>query len=151
MPKKLSIDFFSLLKFTSFSVLSLLSSSNLAVLAQSTAPDNSQPTASNYLPTGNVLCPGGQCRVFTPSKFTGPGGIVDIVQSVGGVLVFVISSIAVLFMIWGAWDYMTDPDKGPENGRKKLINAAIAIAIAVLSFTITQIIVNVLNGWTATI
>ena len=60
-------------------------------------------------------------------------------------ITFIVASIAVIFIVYGAFVWMTDTDKGAEKGRKIITSAVIALIIAVLAFGLTQTIINVLN------
>jgi len=43
-------------------------------------------------------------------------------------------AVAIIFILWGGWSYLTDPGgKGAEAGKKKLMQAIIAIIIALVA------------------
>ena len=61
-------------------------------------------------------------------------------------LAFVILVSAIVFMVYGAWIILSDPDKGTERGRKIIFSAVMAMIVSVLSFSLAALITNVLAG-----
>jgi hypothetical protein len=105
-------------------------------------------STSSFLPSGNILCPVGGCRVFDPRNFTGgTDGFVAIIVNIASIATFVLGALAVLFVIYGAFLFLIGGEKGHEKGRKVIVNAIIAVVIASLSFTGVQLLVNVLNDF----
>lgn len=104
-------------------------------------------TKDLVLPTGDTLCPRSGCKVFDPKNFRGGlSGFVDIIVNIASLATYVIASLAVLYMIYAAWLFLTGGDKGAEKGRKIIINSIIAVIIAILSFSFVQLLVNVLDN-----
>ncbi|MBN2197798.1 hypothetical protein JW698_01205 [Candidatus Wolfebacteria bacterium] len=76
------------------------------------------------------------------------GGLLDIVASVVKWVYTLFFIIAILFIIIAAFNFLTGGDQ-PEkikSAKNQLIYAAIAIAIALLSFATLNIIANFLEG-----
>jgi len=81
-----------------------------------------------------------------PSNITTVGGLFDIVKNVVGWIYILFFVIAVLFIIFAAFTYLTaggDPSK-TEQAKNQLIYAAVAIAVALLAVGFQQIISNFL-------
>jgi len=106
-------------------------------------------TAQNsqqFLPTGDILCPSGGCRVLDPQNFDGSfNGIVSIIVNIASIGTFIIGAISLLFFIYAAFLFLLGGEKGGERGRKVMVNTVIAILIAALSFTAIQYLTNFLN------
>jgi ABC-type uncharacterized transport system permease subunit len=103
---------------------------------------------TQFLPSGNVLCPVGGCRVIDPSNFNGGvDGLVAIVITIAQYATFVIAALAVLFVIYGALLFLVGGEKGHEKGRKVIVNAVIAVTISILSYSGIQLLINILDGF----
>lgn len=107
----------------------------------------SQNQPADFLPSGNVLCPRGGCRLIDPQNFRGtPEDLIGLVVYIGSIATYIIGALAVLFVIYGAFLFLVGGEKGPDKAKKVIINAIIAIIIAALSFTGIQFLINILNN-----
>jgi hypothetical protein len=101
---------------------------------------------TQFLPTGNALCPTGGCRFIDPSQYqAGLPSLVATVVRIAQGATYVIAALSILFIIYAAFQFLIGGEKGAEKGRKIIINAIIAIIIAALSFTGVALLVNVLD------
>ena len=97
---------------------------------------------------GNVAI--GQVANIPGVERIGPstvGGIVDIIRQVVRWVYIIFFIIAVLFIIWAAFTYLTaggDPEKVAE-AKNRLIYAAVAIAVAFLAVGFEVIVRNFLT------
>jgi len=68
----------------------------------------------------------------------------NLVTSALNILIFIAGAVAVIFVIWGGYKYITsagDPKKG-EEARKTIINAMIGIMIVVASYFIVRVAIS---------
>jgi hypothetical protein len=103
-------------------------------------------------PCENVQTQFGCNGIFKEIKktFTNSKGIATIQSVIGGVAVsatVVIAAIAVLFVLWGAWKYMSGDAKG---GAAIVKNAVIGLIISLLAFGVVSLIVGVLQNLSTT-
>ena len=102
------------------------------------------------LPTRDQLCNGNSCPAIgsaEPTKLTEPGGLAKFIIGIAQFLTFLAVAVAVLFMVWGGFRYITS--NGAEDagqGKEILTNAAIGLVIAIVAYTIVFLISNVVNG-----
>ena len=102
--------------------------------------------SDNFLPIGDALCPRGGCKVLDPSNFRGGlSGLADIAVNIAQIMAYIIGVLAIIMFVYAAFLFLIGGEKGPEKGRKVIINSIIAICIAAFSFTAVQVIINVLN------
>lgn len=102
---------------------------------------------AQFLPSGEDLCPRDStgCRLIRPSNNPGRNQIVELATTIANWITFIIASIAIIFVLYGAWLWLTDSDKGPEKGRKIITNAVIALVISVVAYGVVGILLNFLN------
>jgi hypothetical protein len=74
--------------------------------------------------------------------------IAEFAGCVAASLAFIILVGAIVFMVYGAWIILSDPDKGNERGRKIIFSAVIAMVVSVLSFSLAALVTSVLAGST---
>jgi len=130
--------------------IGLLSSfSQVSAFAVAATGDNA--TNNNLLPSNGAVCDSNnagtagdnsRCLVIGGEENSLP----VIAGNIAQFITFVVASIAVIFIVYGAFVWMTDTDKGAEKGRKIITSAVIALVVAVLAFGLTQTIINVLNS-----
>jgi hypothetical protein len=72
-------------------------------------------------------------------RATDVDGVREIVIRVANILIGVIAAISVFYIIYGAVLWMNND---AEKGRKVVVNAAIGLVIALISFLITQFVVG---------
>ena len=89
----------------------------------------------------NCNAGGGFLNVSTITSFK---DVANLAASIANILTFVILSIAVIFIVYGAFIWLTQEKDGADRGRKIIFNAVVAMVIAVLAFGLTQAIINIL-------
>jgi hypothetical protein len=111
------------------------------------------PALAQKLPGTSDLCPTNTgtsnrsgCRIIDPSQLTGQDALPKLATQISSFLAFIIASIAIIYIIYGAFIWMTAEKDGPERGRKMIFNAIIALVIAVVAFGVVQVIVNFLSS-----
>ncbi len=111
----------------------LLSTLNSSVLAQSAAQN-----------AANELCQGNDCPI------TDSNGIYKILETIASYIYKIFFAVAVIIILLAAFTFLTagdDPNK-ITSARKQLLWAAVAVGIALLSFSANAIIKSVLSGGT---
>ncbi len=66
------------------------------------------------------------------------GNIVTWIMSIAG-------AVAVLYLIYGGFTYITGGEKGAESGKKIIVSAIIGLAIIALSAVIANTVIGILN------
>jgi len=84
--------------------------------------------------------------IASSQTLTGPSGLIVNVISL---LLTVAGAIAVLFLIVGGYWYITSAgnEEQAEKGKSTLLNAIIGIIIIVLSFTIINVMANLVGSY----
>ena len=100
-------------------------------------------TSLTGLPTASEACRGADCGLITGNQT-----LPQLATGIATILTFIIGSIAIIFMLYGAFLWMTDAEKGPEKGKKMIINAIIALIISVAAYGIVASILGFLNTTT---
>jgi len=74
--------------------------------------------------------------------------IVDFILGVAQFVTFIVIALAVLFLVYGGFLFVTDSGDGKraENGKKILFNAIIGLVLAIVAFTIVRVISEVVAG-----
>lgn len=87
-------------------------------------------------------------QVTTPFGTTGALTVRNVVLNILSILLAVAGFIAVLFVIYGGYQYLTagGNEKSVEAAKKILTNAIIGLVVIVLSYAILVVIENVLIG-----
>jgi hypothetical protein len=101
--------------------------------------------AQGLLPTAKQICTNDSCKFIDPataSKDSLPVFAARIAQF----MTFIIGSIAIIFVLYGAFLWLTDTEKGPERGRKIITNAVIALVISVVAFSLVGVLLSFLNS-----
>jgi hypothetical protein len=82
------------------------------------------------------------------TTLTGPGGLIAMVIKI---LLLIAGAIAVLFVVYGGYQYLTSAGnaEAAEKGKNTVVNALIGIIIIILAYVIINVIVNMVsgNGW----
>ena len=113
------------------------------------------PAATTGLPQGyptqQEIC-GSRCALVANPLNTVSGNsrqtIFAFIISIARLLTFLAAAIAIVFLIYGGYQYITD-DGSEANAKKgKLIitNAVIGLAIAILAYTIVGLVLGLLAG-----
>ncbi len=100
----------------------------------------------NGLPDSNLVCKNSSatdCGFVQKSD-----NIAVLASNVAQVITYIIGSVAIVFILYGAFIWMTGGDKGPENGKKMITNALIALIIATAAYGIVATIISFLNTTT---
>lgn len=113
---------------------------------------NTQATAGTT--RGGKLTPdvcGGSCPLTGSSNIGATlgnkAGLSNFILNVAKFMTYIAAAVAVVFMVWGAYNWMNVADpKGAETGKTIVTNAAIGLAIAILAYTIVSVIGNTLQG-----
>ena len=95
------------------------------------------------LPDSDLVCKNGtevNCGFVGKSD-----NIAVLASSVAQIITYIIGSIAIVFILYGAFIWMTGGEKGPENGKKMITNALIALIIATAAYGIVATIISFLN------
>lgn len=83
-----------------------------------------------------------------PSPITSPGQIVNVIETVSGWFFQVFLALAVAFLIWAAFMYLTAAgnETKVESAKKALMYSIVAIVVALIAGGVTKIIENVIKG-----
>jgi len=94
------------------------------------------------LPNFGTNCVGGLSNVKGDKA-----GIAALIQSIANFFIFVLAAISVLFIVYGGFLYVTDDGSGTKagQGKKIVLNALLGLIIAVVSFTLVSLVVNLVS------
>lgn len=125
--------------------LAVMSLTMLAGMLQ-TAP--SVEVGATLTPGRETLCPDGNCPLTGATNVDASrGGIVDIILRAARFLIFIGAAVAVIFMVYGGFLYMTaEASDRSEGGRKTLINATIGLVVSIVAVTIVNFIAGFVQG-----
>ena len=98
----------------------------------------------NGLPDANDVCvEGGQagnCGFVQKSD-----NIATLAANFAQIMTYIIGSIAIVFILYGAFQWMIDPEKGAAQGKKIIVNALIALVISVAAYGLVATVLQFLN------
>lgn len=99
-------------------------------------------TSNDRLPSFGANCVGGLATVKGDR-----GGIANIIQTFANFFIFILAAISVLFIVYGGFMYVTDDGSGEKakKGQKMVLNALIGLVVAVVSFTLVSLVVNLVS------
>jgi hypothetical protein len=102
------------------------------------------------IPGSPVLC-NGDCIVAF--KNASKESIVGVIIAVAQYATYVIVALSVLFLVYGAFLFVTDNGSGDsaKKGQKVLVNAIIGLVISILAYTVVSVIGNLLVGTKLTV
>jgi len=105
-------------------------------------------TNSDLTPSRTVICRGANCPVTGSQDFKNSdrNSVVRIIIDIARFITFVAVGLAILFMVWGGIRYITGGEDGATSGKKLLINATIGLIIAIVAYTIVNIIAGLVTG-----
>jgi uncharacterized membrane protein len=110
----------------------------------------SVPTYSQAIPTTDTLCKGGACPVIANPTVANAdqNTLAGYIIGVARFLTFIIGALAVLFLVYGGFLYVTDPGTGDgaTKGKTIIINAVIGLIIAIVAYTIVGLVGSLLQG-----
>lgn len=126
----------------------LILSLSLVFTLASTVPSfavNGRKNISGYVDP-NDICTGragggGDCGFVQKSD-----NIATLASDIAKILTYIIGAIAIVFMLYGAFQYMTGGEKGPEAGKKMIINSIIALVISVAAYGVIATILGFLGS-----
>jgi len=102
------------------------------------------PAFASAQVTGGVIPSGGKINL----PLIGGGVFNDVVVYIINILIAIVAVIAVLFLIWGGFRYITSAgnDEIAEGAKKTIQNSIIGLVIVILSYTIITVVSNALFG-----
>ena len=71
--------------------------------------------------------------------------IASLAANIAQIMTYIIGSIAIVFILYGAFQWMIDPEKGAATGKKIIVNALIALVISVAAYGLVSTVLNFLN------
>jgi Type IV secretion system pilin len=71
--------------------------------------------------------------------------IATLAASIAQIMTYIIGSIAIVFILYGAFQWMIDPEKGAATGKKIIVNALIALVISVAAYGLVATVLQFLN------
>ena len=98
------------------------------------------------LPDSDLVCKNGtevNCGFVAKSD-----NIAVLASSFAQIMTYIIGATVIIFILYGAFIWMTGGEKGPENGKKMITNALIALIIATAAYGIVATIIGFLNTTT---
>jgi hypothetical protein len=137
--------------FAAFSITLSLFATSIVVSSQApqTTQSNNNNNSQSSLVPGSALCGKGNCNgISNVNDLSGREGIVKALVGIAQFLTFIAAGVAVLFMVFGGYKYMSSngDSERAESGKSTLVNASIGLAIAILAYTIVFILSQVLSG-----
>lgn len=117
---------------------------SLGMLGLSPVSANAQGKNFDQLPKSNEICGqgGGRGRLVSCKDDQSLGALAG---NIAGIFTFIVASIAIIFIVYGAFVWMTDMEKGAEKGRKIITNSVIALIISVIAYGIVATLIGFLN------
>lgn len=109
---------------------------------------NSVPVSAATLPDATKLCgTDGKCAgVGDATKIkTDRAGVVGYIVSAAQWLTYIIVGIAVIFLVYGGFRYMTSSDGGTD-AKKIITSSLIGLVVAIVAATIVTVISQIVNG-----
>ena len=92
----------------------------------------------------------GDPTVSKPSQFEGSQTATQLIVKILNVVLAIVGLIAVLFLVWGGFKYITsagDEEKVKE-AKQTIINSLIGVAVVILAFALVRIVANAIGGRT---
>jgi Type IV secretion system pilin len=144
------------------SAIAVIAIPNITASAQTRCPDGSVVGAGLTCPATGTAGGGANanltpnvCGTSCPLTGTASGaGLADrgtvsnFILSFARFFIFIAAAVAVLFIVWGGYNYISagGDDKRALTGKNILVNALIGLAICILSLTIVSFISGTLEG-----
>lgn len=119
-------------------VISLLTMA-LGLLSSNTA--FAQTNVAGGLPDQSKLCNNDRGRLIDCETTD----LAELAGNIAGVMTFIIVSIAIIFIVYGAFVWMTNQEDGAKTGRKIITNAVIALIISVVAYGVVAAIIGFLS------
>ncbi|NJK71432.1 hypothetical protein HC766_01310 [Candidatus Gracilibacteria bacterium] len=103
------------------------------------------------IPGRDVLCGGDSCPVTGSSDFddADQNTIASFIINVASFITFIVGALAVLFLVYGGFLFVVNPGGGDENAKKGqtiVRNAIIGLIIAIVAYSIVNLIGNLVQG-----
>jgi hypothetical protein len=123
-----------------FTILALATVSLAGTTSYAQLPDVNpcSGTTSNQLGCGND----GIFSFFTKVPAGGVVGVGSIIKNVATLLIYFMSVIAIIVIIFGSFQYLTGNGKA---GKETIINAVIGLIVALVSFGIVRVVSSILK------
>ena len=110
---------------------------NINGYAQNNRKLNGLPPAADVCKAGQTS---GDCGFVKQTD-----NIATLAASIAQIMTYIIGSIAIVFILYGAFQWMIDPEKGAATGKKIIVNALIALVISVAAYGLVATVLNFLN------
>jgi predicted permease len=105
----------------------------------------SVPALAYSLPESTRVC-SGACALIGNTAISADSDVANkVVFNVIAWLSYFAIGVAILFLIWGGFRYVTANDGG-KSGKAIIINALIGLVVVVVGATIVTVVVQLLNG-----
>ena len=138
-----------------------MSASIIAGNAPTNISNNTSNTITAYAVTKVNLGNADELNKKNNKEFAGEKGILDSFCTLSGeainkiaqlagcaaaAIAFIVLTVAVVYMVYGAFIWLTDTEKGAERGRKIIFSSVIAMIVSVLAFALSALITSTLLG-----
>ena len=110
---------------------------NINGFAQRTQGIKGLPDANSVCNDGGVK---GDCGFVKKTD-----NIATLAASIAQIMTYIIGAIAIVFILYGAFQWMIDPEKGAATGKKIIVNALIALVISVAAYGLVATVLQFLN------
>ncbi len=134
--KKISKNLLIIAGLTIVAVGGLVASPSLSTYAQ-----------NKLLPTPKSVCPATGCPITGSVDDTTADSLPVFASRIAQLMTFIIASIAIIFVLYGAFLWLTDAEKGAEKGRKIITNAVIALVISVVAYGLIGVVIGFLGNF----
>ena len=113
------------------------------------SPSVSSYAQSTLLPKPGSVCPGGngKCPITGDIGAANADSLPVFASKIAQLMTFIIASIAIIFVLYGAFLWLTDAEKGAEKGRKIITNAVIALVISVVAYGLIGVVISFLSSY----
>lgn len=132
-----------------FHKLTVIASTFLIIFSLSLSPLNAyaQVGGDGAVAVNNLFGYNGGATTAVGAKTVNPDKLVETISNIANTLVLIVAAISVIFIVYGAFLWMT---KGQKEGQAMVTNAVIGLIIAVIAFFIVQLAVGAANQISST-
>jgi heme A synthase len=102
--------------------------------------------AQGLFPAPSTVCPVNGCPITGTIANNDRNSLSKVASQFAQYMALIMGSIAIVFILYGAFIWMTNEKDGPEKGRKIILNAVIALVVASLSFGLLGALLGFLNA-----
>ena len=104
-------------------------------------------TPFSGLPKADDVCRTGGANSAADCGFVKQSdNIATLAANFAQIMTYIIGSIAIVFILYGAFQWMVDPEKGAATGKKIIVNALIALVISVAAYGLVATVLSFLNN-----